>query len=103
MSTGSSPATREYAVKLYQSGLSAIQVGQKMGRNPTTIYTWLKKAGVERRATPSTPKETRVAALEMHANGATDAEVAKHFGVSTGTISKWRSDFNKEVSERRNM
>jgi hypothetical protein len=37
------------ATKLYESGLSTIKVGEKLGRHDTTIWMSLRRAGVQMR------------------------------------------------------
>lgn len=62
-------------ISLYQSGLTAVQVGEKMGCSETTIRSILRKSGVKRRRTGYARKHT----LNEHVFDEIDNEEAAYW------------------------
>lgn len=87
-----SKQTRDAAIALYNTGLTAQAVGNLTGIRPHTIGQWVKQAGIAR-TTIVTDVTYRVAALDdLFASGDTLRVVAKRHGITHTTLRNWREE-----------
>lgn len=73
----------DYFLELYHSGMDVKQMSKLFGINTTTIYDWLKVAGVptRRRCVIDTTEM-----LTLYNSGMSGKQLADHFGVGATTI-----------------
>jgi transposase-like protein len=88
------------AIALYQSGVSAREVGKQIGVNASTVGYWLRHTGTTRSRSDATRMSTRRDALAGRADvaeavrlyrdeGLSVAEVGRRLGRPPGTINNW--------------
>jgi transposase len=103
--------TRTRAVRLYRSGLSAAEVGSRVGASPVAVLQWVRAAGVEvrprgrPRGPEKAPREPRKdprheRAARLYRAGETLDEIGERFGVSRQAVHVWLLRLGVEMRRR---
>lgn len=94
------------AMKLYEQGLTDVEIGKELGRSTTTIYNWRTRAGLNaNRVTTRLQKEKQELRVKLYREGAPDRQIADETGTTLSTVRAWRqyhklpaNDARKEVT-----
>lgn len=75
-------------VRLYATGMSALAVGEKVGRPPRTVTDTLRKCGVEVRKNSPIARDVISEMVTLYEAGFSCAKIAKALGVSRSNVGK---------------
>lgn len=78
----------EQILNLYQQGLSASEVGRRVGRPLRTVTDVLRRNGVKIRKHTPTSDDTIAKMVSLYESGQSCAEIAKELGVSSSNVGK---------------
>lgn len=76
-------------IKLYQTGLTAAEVGKRIGRPPRTITDVLRRHGVEVQHRVQQADVDLAEMTRLYSSGMSLAKVAKVLGVGRSTVGKY--------------
>ena len=89
--TGYGDDLKEYAVAMYDDGMSYTDAASATGVSRRTLWKWCRDAGKGRTFSEASGycSSIRDGAVAMHVTGVRFSDVARKFGVSRGTVSRW--------------
>lgn len=75
-------------VRLYATGMSALAVGEKIGRPPRTVTDTLRRRGVEIRKNTPVREDAVSRMVALYEAGLSCAQIARELGVSRSNVGK---------------
>lgn len=93
---------RERAIQMYQSGMSAAQVGKAIGRSKYVVIEWIRSSGRNPRPHPSKKwnEDQKRAAMKLYASGQSLGAVSKLIGCCSSALARWLKDAGYKMRRR---
>jgi uncharacterized protein YjcR len=90
------------AMKLYEKGMTDVEIGKELGRSTTTIYNWRTRAGLDaNRIKTKLLKEKQELRIRLYREGKSDREIAEQTGTTISTVRAWRQYHKLKANDQR--
>ncbi len=81
---------RDAFLALHMGGWTAPAIARVLGISEETARRWRSALGISPNPSKYCPKFDSAAAMALYEQGASDGDIAKHFGATQGGATKWR-------------
>lgn len=87
---------RDAFLALHAVGWTSAAIARVLGISTETARKWRSALGISSNCSKYSPKFDSTIALAMYEQGASDGEIAKHFGATQGGATRWRQRHSLE-------